>query len=135
MATWDGKYLGAVPVMKQAHNLKRTLNSAMAPASLDESIISPRSDELETETMEMARIMADEIGEAVDTAIGMMPMLEAIPYAGKKVGSMIFRSLHGASANLGDEFAPRASEGHRETAQDIVRRIDEHLLRGMAAFQ
>jgi hypothetical protein len=135
MAGWEGNYLGAVPVLKRAHNLKRTLDKALAPAAIEEAMIAPRSDHLESETMEMARNMANEIGQTVDTAIGMMPLLEGIPYAGRRVGAMIFRSLHEASNSLGEEFAPRASEENQEEARAIVREIDEHLLRGLAAFQ
>lgn len=134
LAGWDGGYLGAVPVVMHSRGLVNTLNTAMSPMSNMKAARSVCTPEIEAETMEVARQLAADIGEAVDTAIAMKPMMEGIPYAGKRVGGLIFRGLHGASANLGREFAPRASEEHQEEVQEIVRVIDEHFRRGLAAF-
>lgn len=134
LADWDGGYLGAVPVALHSRSLINTLNSAMSPKNNMIAARSASTPELERETIEMARQLAADIGQTVDTAIAMRPMMEAIPYAGKRVGGLIFRGLHGASAGLGKEFTPRASEEHQEEVQAIVREIDEHFLRGLAAF-
>lgn len=134
LASWDGGYMGAVPVVMHSRGLINKLGTAMSPSSRAKAARSVSSPELEKETIEMARSLAADIGQTVDTAIAMRPKMEAIPYAGKRVGGMIFRGLHGASADLGREFAPRASEEYREEVEAIIRAIDEHFQRGLEAF-
>jgi hypothetical protein len=134
LADWDGGYLGAVPVALHSRSLINTLNTAMSPRNNMIAARSPSTPEMERETIDMARQLAADIGQAVDTAIAARPMMEAIPVAGKRVGGMIFRGLHSASGELGKEFAPRASEEHQEEVQAILRDIDEHFMRGLAAF-
>ncbi|KFH43202.1 hypothetical protein ACRE_060640 [Hapsidospora chrysogenum ATCC 11550] len=135
LSGWDGTYTGAVRVAKQSYDLKKALGTALSPASKELAAESPHSPELEQQTLQLARDLADEIGQVIDTAIESKPKMEAIPFAGKRVGVMVFKSLHGAATNLGQEFSPRASDENQETAQDIVREIDEHFLRGLAAFE
>jgi hypothetical protein len=135
IAAWDGSYLGAVPVLMQSRGLMSTLNTALSPKAIISARSEEHSDEIEAETLDIARALEIEIGNAVDTAIGMKPLIEGIPIAGKRVGLMIFRGLHSAASSLGTEFSPRASEGKREEAQGIVDGINAHLLRGLAAYE
>jgi hypothetical protein len=135
LSKWDGTYTGAIRVAKHSYDLKKALSTALNPTSEELASDWECSPELEQQTLQLARDLADEIGQVIDTAIEAKPKMEAIPIAGKRVGVMVFKSLHGAATNLGQEFAPRASDEHQETAQDIVRDIDEHFLRGLAAFE
>ncbi len=61
--------------------------------------------------------------------------VEAIPIAGKYVGLLTFRSLRAAASDLGDVFGPKASDDRMNESQDVVKKIDDHFERGIAAFQ
>lgn len=142
IANWSGNYMGALALINQSKSIVQIITKAVAPPPADWSskraavdMGSGSDEDALQNAFDNAEKVATEVGKTTDTAIAAKSKFAKVPLVGLTAARVAFQSIETVAGKLGDAYTQNSMPDRQAEAREISNTIQDHLKRGIAAFQ